>query len=508
MSDIQTVDWQETAANNNVTPPAGWPEGQAPSTVNDCAREMMGALKRDWDRNHATVTSGGTSSAFTLTYTVAPPAYVNGLSFRFKAHIAPAAGATMAPGGLAAKAIQVQTSAGLVALSGGEWQVGHHPELEYDSGADVLVLIGISSGALTGNFAPSQQTTPNMTVLLAKGTIENYGTLALTSIAAQSTGTITAPVANPRNDIVYIDQTTGVIGVVTGTPAASPADPAMVAGKLPIARIRLQATTTSITNSIIDDIRQLPQPTIIASGVVGSVRNGRMSTTAATATATFLADEVVVETALGGSAYRLASYSQVINLATTGAGGMDTGTAPVSGFVSIYAIYNPTTSTASILACAQATSNGSIYSGGNMPAGYTASALIASWPTNGSSQFPIAGQIDRKVYTLRTNVLSITAAVPTSYTNVSLSTAVPTNARSWSGIMGAPTSVSYLMSVAADVNGMGAQQGGAPSTTLSQDSFFNGSIISDLIITVPQQTYYKSGGGSTTARIDVTAYTF
>lgn len=37
--------WSTTAGNNNATPPDGWPEGQAPSTVNDCAREMMASIK-------------------------------------------------------------------------------------------------------------------------------------------------------------------------------------------------------------------------------------------------------------------------------------------------------------------------------------------------------------------------------------------------------------------------------------------------------------------------------
>lgn len=37
--------WSTTAGNNNATPPDGWPEGQAPSTINDCAREMMAAIK-------------------------------------------------------------------------------------------------------------------------------------------------------------------------------------------------------------------------------------------------------------------------------------------------------------------------------------------------------------------------------------------------------------------------------------------------------------------------------
>ncbi len=43
MSLIST--WSKTAGNNNLTPPYGWPEGQAPSTVNNCAREMMATIR-------------------------------------------------------------------------------------------------------------------------------------------------------------------------------------------------------------------------------------------------------------------------------------------------------------------------------------------------------------------------------------------------------------------------------------------------------------------------------
>jgi hypothetical protein len=39
-------DYDAVAANNTSTPPAGAPEGQAPSTVNDVIREMMARLKR------------------------------------------------------------------------------------------------------------------------------------------------------------------------------------------------------------------------------------------------------------------------------------------------------------------------------------------------------------------------------------------------------------------------------------------------------------------------------
>lgn len=43
MSNIKT--WSTTAASNNSAAPDGWPEGMAPSDVNNSAREMMAAIR-------------------------------------------------------------------------------------------------------------------------------------------------------------------------------------------------------------------------------------------------------------------------------------------------------------------------------------------------------------------------------------------------------------------------------------------------------------------------------
>lgn len=37
--------WSTTPGSNNATPPDGWPEGMAPSAVNDAAREMMASIR-------------------------------------------------------------------------------------------------------------------------------------------------------------------------------------------------------------------------------------------------------------------------------------------------------------------------------------------------------------------------------------------------------------------------------------------------------------------------------
>src|SRR5262245_3306464 len=72
MADINTASWHQNDAANTNAPPNGWPEGQFPSTVNDCARAMMGAVRRWYDRIQPTVTSTGSGNAHVLTFAVAP----------------------------------------------------------------------------------------------------------------------------------------------------------------------------------------------------------------------------------------------------------------------------------------------------------------------------------------------------------------------------------------------------------------------------------------------------
>lgn len=102
-------------------------------------------------------------------------------------------------------------------------------------------------------FAPSQQATPNMTVLIRAGSLLNNSSLV--EVAAQSTAAFTAPSTNPRIDRIVIDQTTGAQSVIAGTPAVSPVAPAIPAGKNPCCQVLLQPSSTTITNSMLTDER-------------------------------------------------------------------------------------------------------------------------------------------------------------------------------------------------------------------------------------------------------------
>lgn len=193
---------------------------------------------------------------------------------------------------------------------------------------------------------------------------------------------------------------------------------------------------------------------------VGEFSNLKMSVTAPAATASMTADSVIVASALNGLTYKLTSVTKSINLAITGVGGMDTGLAPISGFVSLYLIYNPTTQASNLLACNQTTSSGVVYSGVNMPAGYTASALVGVWPTNASRLFPIASQVERQINIALTLMNSST--VNQTDTLLNISSVVPTIAKSISGIMQVGSSVqsNCRMSISGMVGSIGLRSVG------------------------------------------------
>lgn len=173
--------------------------------------------------------------------------------------------------------------------------------------------------------------------------------------------------------------------------------------------------------SLADILGALALPQVGASRV-------RAVLSAAGTSLTVTADEVVVKAALGSpAAALLGSYSKTLNLAVTGAGGMDTGAAPVSGYVAIYAIAGP--AGASILACNLTASAGAVYAGVNCPDGYGMSALLGLWPTNGSGQL-VAGVLTDRVFGYAAPVSYALSGVHTGYTALSISTAVPWGARS------------------------------------------------------------------------------
>ena len=250
------------------------------------------------------------------------------------------------------------------------------------------------------------------------------------------------------------------------------------------------------------NLTNLPTPTNTASPVVGDARNAFMTVTTASASAVFTADQVIVGTSLSGSSSNLPSYNQPLNLTTTGPGGMDSGSAPLSGYVSIYAISG--VSGASILASNTTTSQATIYGGGNMPTGYTSSALISVWPTDGSGLLVAGMQQSRTVYIRPTTVLS-TSTQQASLTLLSVASAVPPNSKTVGGYFGAQGTVpgaNVAVTLAPGNSTVGQQY----------NTEFNGFFTQFKIpMSSPQSVYYQcvlSSGSLTSLIIYATNYDF
>lgn len=345
---------------------------------------------------------------------------------------------------------------------------------ETDSGAVVLPYYNASNPA-TAYSGPAGAGTTNNTVRKGACTVTAKAGIAATS------GTQTTPAPDAGNVGLY------VVTVANGQSTVLSGNIAALATAPFIAPLSAYAKIIS------------------AGTVVGTVRNARMSVATASASATFTADEVVLETALGGTPYRLASFSGAINLASTGAGGMDTGAAPASGYVALYAIYNPATGVSALLATnATAAAAPNVYAGAAMPAGYTASALVSVLPTNAGGQFLVVSQLDRKVYFPPLIVINTTVTAAAGST-ISVAGSAPKNAVTVSGsLIVTSTATSTLSNL---VSGNAARVGEQGITTVGTSA---GAAYNDVPLLTQQVlgVLFSSTAGTPQFSVYFTAYTF
>lgn len=172
----------------------------------------------------------------------------------------------------------------------------------------------------------------------------------------------------------------------------------------------------------------------VARATVGESRNATMVVSAPSLTATWRADELLVKSALAGLAWALKGVSVTVNLANVGAGGMDVAGVPANGYLAIYAIYNPDAKLVKGLAVNATSAIAPEVCAGTMPAGYSASALVAVVPTDSNGKIKtitVEGRNHRVI-------LSTFYNLPNQVNNVPLSIAgvVPPNAKTHWGELG------------------------------------------------------------------------
>lgn len=86
MANITTWSPITSTTQNNDNPPNGFPEGMPAGELNNSSREVMAAVRRDWELTHGIGVTAGSGNAFTLTYTVSPGSYYTGMIVCFKAN--------------------------------------------------------------------------------------------------------------------------------------------------------------------------------------------------------------------------------------------------------------------------------------------------------------------------------------------------------------------------------------------------------------------------------------
>lgn len=133
----EVYEWDRTAANNDDTPPDGFPEDMDYDKVNDSAREVMAALKRQWeDHNGSRTSTTGTVATYDVTTRRTISALVDGLAVTFQAHADNNAGAaTLSINGGAAKDLELPDGAAPDIVQGGVY------EAWYESTNDRFVLV-------------------------------------------------------------------------------------------------------------------------------------------------------------------------------------------------------------------------------------------------------------------------------------------------------------------------------------------------------------------------------
>lgn len=141
----------------------------------------------------------------------------------------------------------------------------------------IQALVPTEGIIASGNLAVVENGTPNMSVNVAAGaaiiagddTPTTQGSYFVKNDATKNLTVTAADPTNPRKDIVVArvrdafysgSDNDWLLAVVAGTPAASPAEPALPNNALKLAVITVAAAATTVTNAVITDSRTMATP--------------------------------------------------------------------------------------------------------------------------------------------------------------------------------------------------------------------------------------------------------
>lgn len=238
--------------------------------------------------------------------------------------------------------------------------------------------------------------------------------------------------------------------------------------------------------------------------IMGDGRNISCYNAASSASITFAINAIITQTAQGGIPYLQSGLNLTFNGATTGAGGMDTGALPTSGWAAIYVISGPAVATKLYGTNSTSIVAPETYGGATgLPAGYNASALVSVLPTNGSAQFIQFSQQNRNIYINRNAMINIGTASGTP-TSLGVAGFIPKNAKEiWGDISGSTSGSTFNMSVGPTGAGSSASPGAIfPTYYQVGQTYFK-------IPIVTQQTiwyYFSQVSGTFSAQVNLAGY--
>lgn len=156
MADIRSSTWSTTASGNDASPPNGWPEGQSPSSVNNCAREMMAAIKRAWNDDHPVNITSGSNSAYTVITSASSTTYATGDAYVLRMNHESTGTSTLNVNGIGARIIK---KFGDADTAPGDIKANQIVQVAYDPVGNVWQLMAppaISASDLT-DFADTSE---------------------------------------------------------------------------------------------------------------------------------------------------------------------------------------------------------------------------------------------------------------------------------------------------------------------------------------------------------------
>lgn len=162
MSAVTT--WSLSASDNNSAPPNGWPEGQSAASVNNCARQMMADLVREFQVNAVRVLAS-VAGTNTITGSMTPDlgSYSTGMMVIFTPANNCTGATTINIDSLGAKSIVKGDGA---ALESGDLQASTVHFLIYDGTNFVLInplSFNLVNGTLSGTLSVNGTVTTDNT---------------------------------------------------------------------------------------------------------------------------------------------------------------------------------------------------------------------------------------------------------------------------------------------------------------------------------------------------------